>query len=168
MNGKDTRNEQLEKLLGKARLHDPSPLLRERVTTKAKKTWNEAPPEVPWWIPARRLVASVAAAVLVIWLANVSSDCSVARWRNGGFSSTRQLSSGSEVLPDLPYAPFVRNLASVNRKLPATDTSGLQDYMEAARQLLNESRENEPSVSPVPAGSRSRWLPKGSNVHSYS
>lgn len=168
MNGKDARNERLEKLLGKARLPEPSPLLKERITAEAKKTWNQAPLEVSWWIPARRLIASLAAAVLVIWLANVSSDNSVARWRAGGSSSTSQPSSESEVLPDLPYSPFVRNLASVSRELPVIDASGLRDYMEATRQLLNEARENEPSVSPVPAGSRSRWLPEGSSIHSYS
>ena len=168
MNGKDAQNERLEKLLGKACLPEPSPILRKRILSEAKKAWNQAPSEIPWWIPVRRLVASVAAAVLVIWLANFTSDYSVARWQAGGFSSTNQSSSGPEVLPDLPCGPFVRNLASTSYKLPATEASGLQDYMEATQQLLNEARENKTSVSPIPAGSRSRWLPKEPSIHSYS
>jgi hypothetical protein len=167
-NGKESQNERIEKLLGKARLPEPSPILKERITTEAKKIWNQAPLEIPWLIPVRRLVASVAAAVLIIWLANVSSDYSVARWQVGGGSATTQPSSESEILPELPYGSFVRNLVSISRELPATDGSGLGGYRDTVRQLLDEAQKNDTSVPSVPAGSRSRLLPEGSSMNSYS
>jgi hypothetical protein len=168
MNGEDTQNEGIEKLLGKARLSGPSPLLKERVITEAKKAWNPASIEMPWWIPVRRLVASVAAAVVVIWLANLSSDCSVARWQAGRGSATIQPSSESDVLPELPYSPFVRHLALSSREWPATDASGWRGYMETVRLLLNEARKNEMSETPAPPEERSRLLPDQSILSSYS
>ena len=113
---KETQNEQLEKLLSKARLPEPSPVVKERITAESKKAWNRALLEMPWWIPVRRLVTSVVAAVVIIWLANLSSDCSVARWQVEGGSATVQPPGESEVLPELPYGPFVRNLALTSRE----------------------------------------------------
>ena len=165
---KETQNEQLEKLLSKARLPEPSPVVKERITAESKKAWNRALLEMPWWIPVRRLVTSVVAAVVVIWLANLSSDCSVARWQAEGGSATIQPSSESEVLPELPYGPFVRNLALTSREWPATDASIWRGYMETVRLLLNEARKNEMSETPAPTEERSRLLPDQSILNSYS
>ena len=74
MNEKNVENKQLESLLRKAHLPEPSSKLKERITTEAKKIWLQTSPELPWQIPVRRLFVSAAAAVFIIWITNCSSD----------------------------------------------------------------------------------------------
>ncbi|GAF94642.1 unnamed protein product, partial [marine sediment metagenome] len=78
MNEKDTGNDQLEHLLRKAHIPEPSTLLKERITTEARKAWNQTSLELPWQIPVKRLVASAAAAMFVISIANYFSDLTLA------------------------------------------------------------------------------------------
>jgi hypothetical protein len=74
MNETNGENKQLESLLRKAHLPEPSPELKERITSGATKAWNQTSPELPWQIPVRRLIVSAAAAVFIIWMANSYSD----------------------------------------------------------------------------------------------
>ncbi|OHB79701.1 MAG: hypothetical protein A2Z25_03110 [Planctomycetes bacterium RBG_16_55_9] len=136
--GKDTQDGRLEKLLRKASLPEPSPELKKRVTAEATRVWKQTSMELSWWIPVRRLIASAAAAVAIIWAANLSSDYSVARWQAVGLSATSRQPSDLDMLPEMPYGPFVKRLASASRELPMTDASGLRDYVETMQQLLNE------------------------------
>jgi hypothetical protein len=167
-NGKERQNERIESLLRKASLPEPSSELRERITSEATRIWNQTSLEIPWRIPVRRLVASAAAAVFVIWLAHCFSDYSVARWQRGGASTTSQQPSELDLFPEMPYAPSVRHLTSISRKYPATDASGLRHYIETMHRLLEETRQNEISNPTDPAGSRSRLHPDRTNSRSYS
>jgi|GEM_PF-1418967 len=166
-NGKDRRNEPIENLLRKVRLPEPSIELKERITAEATRVWKQTSVELSWRIPFRRLVVSAAAAVLVIWLANVSSDYSVARWRYEALSKTNQQPSALDILPEMPYGSFARHLASVARELPATEASGLHQYVETMQELLNEVQQNNVSQPPAPTGG-SRLLPEESRSNSYS
>jgi hypothetical protein len=166
--GKESQNEKLEKLLTKARLHEPSPELRERITTEATRVWKQTSVEVSWRIPLRRLLASAAAAVLVIWLANISSDRFVARWQSDGFPITSQPSSEVDAFQDLPYGPLVKNLSLAKRALPAARAADLRHYVETLRRLLDEAPQNDDSNPPDPAKGRSRLLPGLSNPGSHS
>ena len=100
MNDKDMQNEQLESILRRAHVPEPSPELKERITAEAAKAWNQTSLELPWQIPVRRLIVSAAAAVLVIWLANCSSDYAVARWQSGGLPVVHQQPSDLDELPE--------------------------------------------------------------------
>ena len=167
-NGKKSQNEQLEKLLTKARLHEPSPELKERVTAESIRAWKQTSVELSWRIPFRRLVASAAAAVFVIWLANVSSDYSMTRWHTRGPSTSSQQPPEIDVFPDLPQGPFVKNLTSAKRTLHAAKAADLRQYVETLRRLLDEAPQNEGSKQPDPGKGRSRLLPDRSNPSSYS
>ncbi len=164
-NDKDNQYEQIENLLGKAHLSGPSSELKDRINVETTRLWNQSSVEVPWQIPIRRLVASVAAAVFVIWLANVTSDYSVARWKTSGSSEMRQQLPELEILSEISY---VKHLTSISRGFPATDASGLHHYIEMVRKLLDEAPQDGISNPTDPAKGRSRLLPARSNPSSYS
>jgi hypothetical protein len=168
MNEKNTQNEQLESILRKAHLPEPSPELKERITAEAKRAWNQAPPEMPWLIPFRRLTASAAAAILIIWLANYYSECTLAQWQSGNVPATNNQPTDIEALPEMPYGPFVRRLASFNRQSSTIDTSALNDHVEALRHILDEAQQSSIIKPSAPTGSRSRLIPEPPSKISYS
>ncbi len=168
MNEKDTHNEELERFLRKAHLPEPSPLLKERITTEARKAWNQTSLEMPWQIPVKRLVASAAAAVLIISIANFSSDHALERWAPGDVRATKEQPPDLEILPDMPYRPFVRHTVSINRKPSITNASALRDYTRRVRQVLNEMQQDGSSNGQKPDGGRSRLFPAQSVSDFYS
>ncbi|UCC99115.1 MAG: hypothetical protein JSW66_04350 [Phycisphaerales bacterium] len=162
-------NEQLEHLLRKARLPDPSPRLKERVTAEARKAWNQAAPDVPWQIPIRRLAVSAAAAVLVVWLANYSSDHVLARRAIGGLPTAGRVSGQNDIdaLPEMPYGPFVRRLVSVQPRSSGFDASALNDRAEVFRRVLDEAQRSTFS-QPQRGRPESHLSPDRPFAHSYS
>lgn len=168
MNEKDLENDKLEHLLRRAHIPEPSPLLKERITTVARKEWNQTSVEMPWQIPLRRLVASAAAAVFIISIANFSSNHALKKWRPGDVRATREQLPDLETLPEMPYRPFVRHLVSVNRRPSVTNASALRNYAERVRQILKETQQNGASNEQVPDGGRSRLLPAQLSPDSYS
>lgn len=168
MNEKDLENDNIEHLLRRAHIPVPSPLLKERITTEARKEWNQTSLELPWQIPLRRLVASAAAAVFIISIANFSSNHALKKWRPGDVRATREQLPDLETLPEMPYSSFVRHLVSVNRRPSITDASALRDYAERVRQALQETQQNGASNEQVPDGGRSRLLPAQPGLGSYS
>jgi hypothetical protein len=165
---KDIENDKIEHLLKRAHIPEPSPLLKERITTEAKKVWNQTSAEIPWQIPIRRLVASVAAAVLVISITNFSNDRVLKNWRPRDIRATKEQLPKPEVLPDMPHRPFARYTVSVNRKPSIPDNSALRNYTERVRQVLNEMQQNEASNGRVPNGGRSHLFPAQSDSDYYS
>jgi len=168
MKDKYSENEQFENLLRRAHLPEPSPQLKQRITVEARKAWNQTAAELPWLIPVRRLVASAAAAVLIIWLANYSSDYSLAQWRSGGPSVARQQLPDLETLPEMPYGPFAKHLVLVGRRSLVIDASALRNYAERVRQILKETQQNGASNEQVPDGGRSRLFPVQPGSDYYS
>ncbi len=168
MNDKDTENDKIEHLLRRAHIPEPSPLLKEQITTEARKAWNQTSLELPWQIPVKRLVASAAAAMFVIFIANYFSDLTLAHWWSGSVPITRLQPSDLDVLPEMPYRPFVRHLVSVNRRPSMTDASALRNYAERLRQILKETQQNGASNEQEPNGGRSRLLPAKPHSDYYS
>ncbi|MHC4118225.1 MAG: hypothetical protein ACYSWO_12025 [Planctomycetota bacterium] len=147
-------NERIESILVKAHLSEPSAQLRHRVTDQARKAWNRTSADIPWQIPFRRLATAVAAAVLIIWLADFSSDCALARWRSGGRLPLGLQPAAFEELPEMPYGPFPKRLASVDRRPPAIDASALSDYIDNVRKVMDETGDNGvPAPAVRPGGS---------------
>jgi cytochrome c-type biogenesis protein CcmH/NrfG len=165
MKDKRFENEQLEGLLRRAHSPEASAELKQRVTAEATKVWRQTSAELSWRIPIRRLVASAAAAVLIVSLTNYSSDRALDRWRSG---ETFAVSAEYETLPEMPYGPFAKHLAAVSRKPSATNASALRDYIETVRRALDESPQNGVLISPAPAGGSSRLAPAGHGAGSYS
>jgi hypothetical protein len=159
MNEKDLENGKIEHLLRRAHPSEPSPLLKERINTEAKKAWNQTSLEMPWQIPIRRLAASAAAAVLIISIANFSSDQALEKWNPVNVLATKEQPLDLEILQDMPYRPFVRHLASVNLRPSITDGSALRNYAERVRQVLNEMQQNGASNKQIPDGGSSRLFP---------
>lgn len=168
MNEKNIENDKIENLLRRAHPSEPSPLLKERITTEAKKVWNQTSLEIPWQIPVRRLIGSVVAAVLIISINSFSNDLALKNWRPRDIRATKEQLPKPEVLTDMPYHPFVRNLVSVNRKPSLRDTSALRNYTERVRQILNEMQQNGASNVYVPDGGRSRLFPVQTSSDHYS
>ncbi|MBC8468112.1 MAG: hypothetical protein H8D56_01460 [Planctomycetes bacterium] len=168
MNEKDLENDKIEHLLRRAHPSEPTPLLKERIITEARKAWDQTSLEMPWQIPIRRLVASVAAAVLIISIANFSSDHILEKWNPGNVLATKEQPLDLEILPDMPYRPFVRHTVSINRKPSIDNASALRDYTERVRQVINEMQQNGISDQPVPDGGRSRLFPTQPVSDSYS
>ena len=168
MNEKDLENDKLEHLLRRAHIPEPSPQLKERITTEARKAWNQTSLELPWQIPVKRLVASAAAAMFVIFIANYFSDLTLAHWWSGSVPITRLQPPDLETLPEMPYSSFVRHLVSVNRRPSMTDASALRNYAERVRQILKETQQNGASNEHVPDGGRSRLFPAQPHSDYYS
>jgi len=168
MNDKDTQNEQLESILRRAHLPEPSPGLKTRITTEATKAWNQTSQEISWQIPVRRLIASAAAAVFVIWLANCSSDYALARWQSGDLPVAHQKPSDLDALPEISYSPLARHLVSASRKPSITDASALRSYAERMHLILNEAQQNGVSKPQAPVEGRSRLLPTQPGINSFS
>jgi hypothetical protein len=168
MNEKDAENKQLEDILRKAHVRGPSTELKERITAAAKRAWNQAPTELPWLIPFRRLVASAAAAIVIIWLANYSSDCALAQWESVKFPATIKQPPGLEALPEIPYDPFVRRLVSVNRRSSMIDASALNNHTETLLQILDEAQQSRITKSSEPTSGRSHLISSPPSACSYS
>jgi len=165
---KESQNEKLEKLLSKARLPEPATELKERITAEAAKAWYQTLPELPWQVPVRRLIVSAAAAVLIIWLTNSSSDYLMVRWQSSGHKIANQQSYDLDALTEIPYSPLASHLVSSGRRLSITDASVLRNYAETVRSILSESQQNGSSKPSAPAEGRSILLPKQSGLNSYS
>jgi len=154
MNEKE--KEKLEQILRKAHIPEPTPILKERITTEAKKAWNQSSEEIPWHIPMRRLVASAAAAVIILSITNFYNEHTLKRWhfRDNGITSRQALDL--ETLPEISYRPFERHLVSVSRKPSINDTLTLRDYIGRFKQVFNEMQQNGDSNKQIPNGGRSR------------
>jgi hypothetical protein len=167
MNENDN-NKQIEDFLRKAHLPEPSPQLKERITTEAKKIWIQTSSELPWQIPVRRLIVSAAAAVLIIWLTNCSSDYFMVRWQSSRPKMANQQHSDFDALMEIPYSPLARHLVSAGRRLSITDVSTLRNYADTVHNILSESQQNGSSKPSAPAEGRSILLPKQSVIKSFS
>ena len=145
-----------------------SPQLQEQITSEAKKAWKQTEAELPWLIPFRRLVASAAAAIVIIWMADYYSESRLAQWQNVKFTISREQPSDLDALTEIPYSPLARHLVSAGRRVSITDASALRSYTETVRSILNESQQNGSSKPSTPAEGRSILLPKQSGFNSYS
>ena len=161
-------NEQIESLLTKAHMTEPSPQLKQRITAEARKVWDQTSADSPWQIPLRRLAVSAAAAVFIVWLANSYSDYTLARWRSDSPSTARVQPAVLDTLPEMPYGPFARHLAAVDRRASVIDASALSNYAETVRKLLDETGDSAAPAPAVQPGDSSRLVPDRVNIFSYS
>jgi hypothetical protein len=164
MNEKETENKQFEDFLRKAHLPEPSQQLHERITAAAKRAWNQTPSELPWLIPFSRFVASAAAAIVIIWLANYYNRCTLAQWQSVKFPPAIEQHHDQESLPEIPYGPFVRRLVSVNRRSFIIDASALKEHVETLRLILNEVQQSSTTKPSIPTGGRSSLISNPTNV----
>jgi hypothetical protein len=167
MNENDN-NKQIEDFLRKAHLPEPSPQLKERITTEAKKTWIQTSSEMPWQTPVRRLIASAAAAVLIIWLTNSSSDYLMVRWQSSGSKIAHQQRFDLDALTEIPYSPIARQLVLARCKPSITEASAFRNYAEKMLFILDESQQNRASKPAAPTEGRSHLSPGQSGFNSYS
>ena len=168
MNDNDTQNKQLESILKKAHIPEPSPELKKRITAEAAKVWNQIPPEISWRIPVRRLFISAAAAVFVIWLTNYSSDYALVRWQPRKLQVDYQQTLNLDALTEIPYSPIARRMVSTGRSSSITNASALRSYAETMLNILNEAQQSKSPKPSAPAEGRSLLFPKRPGFNSYS
>lgn len=168
MNDNNTENKQIEDLLRKAHLPEPSPQLHDHITAAAKKAWNQTDTELPWLIPFRRLAASAAAAIIIIWLAHYYSEYTLGQWQPFELPAASEQPAGDEVLPEIPYGRFIKRLAVINRRPSMIDASTLNDHFEALGNILDETQQGGINKPPMPSGGRSRLFSNPPNAGLYS
>jgi len=147
---------EIERLLRRAKLPEPSAEFKERVTRAARQAWDQVAPDVPWQVPFRRLAVSAAAAVLMVSFANYCGNHVRAGQESRGsvaVEETPDLGDGSQV----PYSTLVKHLTMTNRSVRNPTT--LVDYMEKLREMLGENEPPEAPDSGAPVDYRSRLLP---------
>jgi hypothetical protein len=162
MNETSKENDDVERLLRRARLPEPSAELKERVTSAARRAWDQAAPDIPWQVPVRRLGVAAAAAMLMVTLANYCGDSVPADRQSHGFTTT------TEEPPDLgdwlqPYSPIARHLAMTSKS--PRNPAALLEYMAKVREFLGEDEHGEAPDAATPVERRSR-LPARLNFYS--
>jgi len=163
MNEIDREDNEIERLLRRAKLPEPSAELEERVTSAARQAWNEAAPDVPWQIPIRRLAISAAAAMLMVSLANYCADHVPAGRQSYEFAASIAETPELDDWLQMPGSSLVRHLTN---KPSARSPATLREHMEKVRQILDESETTEPPDAGAPAEYKSRLLP--ARLNSYS
>jgi len=162
----DKQLNEVEQLLKKVRLVEPSEKLRAQVVGAARETWENAPADIPWRVPLRHLGLSAAAAVLIVSCANYYSVRTVAPWQAGRPVATRMAAADFEDMPEMPYSPFVRHLIATCGA-PTRDASALLDYVQSLRNTFDGAEEDDAADGSGPSEHESRLLPAGSKIDSY-
>jgi len=168
MNEKEIKNDKFENLLRRAHPSEPSPLLKKRITAEAKKVWNQTPLEMPWHIPVMRLVASAAAAVIIISISNLVSDYTLQQRHSLYVRIIKEQVSDFEALLETPYRSFIRHPALLDRKPSINKVTALRDYTERVRQVLNEMQQHGAPNGQVPNGGGSHLFPVQPGSDYYS
>jgi hypothetical protein len=166
MSDADRQNRELEGLLKRLRPAEPSAELKARVTGAARKAWKEAPEDIPWRIPLKRLAVSVAAAIVIVSSASYFSEQTLTPWRPHGLVVAQMETSAFDELPELPYSPFLKSLVAARRP-SSRDISLLFDYMQKVRETVGVEQ-NGDSDAPAPVERRSRLLPTRLSFSCYS
>ena len=165
---KNEKFDEVEQLLRKVRLAEPSAELKSQIVGTAREMWEKAPADIPWRIPLRHLAVSVAAAVLIVWFADYYSLQAVTPWQaNRPVAPRMQMAADAEDLTEMPYNPFVRHLMAAGRA-PASEATALLNYVQRVRDTLNGAGQEETTESPNPGGPESRLVPVGSKIVLYS
>jgi len=159
--------EEIEQCLRKAHPAEPSEELKTRIVGAAKEAWKQAPADIPWRVPLRRLAISAAAAVLIVSCANYVSTAAVAPWQADRPVATRMEAAGFEDLPEMPYSPFVRQLLATGRS-PAQNATALLDYVQKVRETLSGAEQDNAAEQSGPREPESRLFPVGATVGLYS
>ena len=115
-----------------------------------------------------RLVASAAAAVIIISITNLYNEHTLKRWHFKDNGTTSKQAHDLETLPEMPYRPFVKHLISVSRRPSIIDASALSDYIKRLQQAMNETQQSGASNGQVPNGGRSWLFPVQSDSGYYS
>jgi hypothetical protein len=168
MNETEKQNDKVERLLQAVRPSEPSDRLKDRVTGAAREAWRQGPADVPWWVPLRRVAVSAVAAALIVSLANLAADRSVARGWTGAPILARQEAAGLEGVPEEVYESLARRLLAANFRAPEAVGERLEQYRQQMRQVLEEAQENGTLNPPASRNGRSRLLPVPCGCEAYS
>lgn len=164
MSEMDEEHQETEDTLKRVRPQEPSAELKAKILRAARDAWREEPAHVPWQIPIRRLAASVAAAVLMIFLANLYGN-SAPMYRpagapTAGIAEPCDLDSIMDV-----HIPLIRYMATAGRPAQGGASTLLQ-HLEMVQEALRETERKDTSEESAPLERRSRLFPSLSSLHS--
>ncbi len=163
MNERHREDSEIERLLRRAKLPEPSAELSDRVTSAARKAWGEAALDIPWQVPVRRLAISAAAAVLMVSLANYCADRVPAGRPSHEFVVSMVETPELEDWFQMPRSRLVKHLGN---KAPAYSPAAVREQMEKVRQFLDERESAAPPDAGAPVKYKSRLLPARPNFYS--
>ncbi len=168
MNEINGENERIERILGQVHLPGPSDALKNRVTGSAREAWGQAPTDIPWQVPLRRLALSAAAAVIIVSLANHFSHFGVPETGPGHRTATLEKRPDRETEPEDPLTPLMNRLIQTGRRSSRTHAPALRRYMENVQKILQETEGRGPQEAPTPTKSGSRLLRSHFDARAYS
>ena len=116
MNEPKPQDMEIERLLRKVHLPEPSSPLHDRVMAAAGQAWDRAQLETPWQIPLRRLVLSAAAAVAAVCLANHLGDVAGPQARPGSRVAESTSDPDVEEMAGMIYGPARNRLGTGRRR----------------------------------------------------
>ncbi len=102
MNKPELQNEEIERLLKRAHLPEPSSRLHDQVVAAARQAWSRMPADIPWQIPLRRLALSAVATLLIVSAANHLGNRVLPRMRPYS-SATGPVTWVRDASEDTPY-----------------------------------------------------------------
>lgn len=156
MNEMGRESNEVERLLRRAKLPEPSAELKRRATDAAREAWDEAALDFPWQIPIRRLAISAAAAVLMISLANYWADCVSAGRQSHEFAASMV---ETPELDDWLQMSCGRLVGHLGNKASACSPAALREHMAKVKQVLDEGEPTESPDAVAPVEYKSRLLP---------
>ena len=164
MNETNGENERIERILGQVHLPGPSDALRTRVTGSTRQVWGQAPTDIPWQVPLRRLALSAAAAVVIVSLANHFSDFGIREDNRRYHAATPAEVS----IPEASVSPLMNRLIQTGRRSSRTHAPALRRYMENVQKILQETEDRGTREAPAPTKSGSRLLRSHLDSRAYS
>ena len=168
MSETDLDRDKIERLMKAARLPGPSDALKARVIEATQKVWRRDSIDIPARILLRRLVASAAAAVIVVALADRYSDRTVPPWRPGDIAAAYQEPFELEVFLESPHSAATPHRRVRGRQPAAIDASALRGHVERFREILSETLGDGEMRSSTSIEGRSRMIPTRPDFDLYS
>lgn len=160
--------DKIERLMKAARLPGPSDALKTRVIEATQKAWRRDSIDIPVRILLRRLVASVAAAVIVVALADRYGNRAMSAWQPGDLAAVHQKSADLQTLLESTHSIAALPLRHRERQSSSIDASTLRGHLERVREILDEAQGDPDSKSSTSVGGQSGMIPTRPDFDLYS
>jgi hypothetical protein len=147
MNQQGKSQSEIESILERFTLTNPSAEQRQRIVGAAQSVWQDASVQAP--ISTLRLIGASAACVAVILAVDVFGAMALAPWRpHPAFHSSAQTGIDTEDFHTL--VPSVRFCRGVARGMSQAKRTGLLDYRSRLNRLLDESQTGQAQKQTLP------------------
>jgi len=156
MNEQAKRQAEMETMLQRLTLTDPSVEQRQQVVQAARGAWQETSIQ-----PASRKLGfarALAACILVVFAVDMCGRLALAPWRpHLAFHSSAQTAVDTEDFHTL--VPSARLLSGVARSMSQAKNTGLEGYRKLLNRLLDESQTEQAEKQTLPNRHQGQHFP---------